>query len=377
VRSEPQLSGDALAEMLATYEPSVLVVRSTRVDAAHLTAGPALELVVRAGAGINTIDVGTASTRGIYVANCPGKNATAVAELTIGLLLALDRRIPDNVADLRAGQWNKGKYARADGLKGRVLGVIGLGGIGREVARLGIALGMRVQAWSRSLDEATAGALGVRRCATPEEVARGAHALTVHLALTADTRGLIGDSILRELREGALFINTSRSAVVDEQALLVALDRQRLRVGLDVFSDEPSAKEGPFTHALAAHPGVYGTHHIGASTAQAQDAVAAEACRVIERYKTSGSVPNCVNMAEDGRARAMLIVRHLDRVGVLAAVLGHLRSAHVNVKEMENRIFAGHEAAVARLQLSDGVDAQTLDRIRETEHVLSATVVMS
>ena len=145
---QPDASGDALTEAVRTTGASVLVVRSTQVTESMLDAG-ALALVVRAGAGVNTIDLAGASRRGIYVSNCPGKNAVAVAELTMGLLLALDRRIPDNVADLRAGTWNKKEYSRARGLLGRSIGLLGFGSIGQEVARRAHAFGMPVLVWSR------------------------------------------------------------------------------------------------------------------------------------------------------------------------------------------------------------------------------------
>src|SRR5206468_6017641 len=145
---QPDLKDEALADAIRTTAAQVLVVRSTNVTAPMLEAG-ALSLVVRAGAGYNTIDVATASTRGIYVSNCPGKNAIAVAELAWALILAIDRRIPDNVADLRAGRWNKKEYSTARGLFGRTLGLLGYGNIGQEVARRAHAFGMPIVVWSR------------------------------------------------------------------------------------------------------------------------------------------------------------------------------------------------------------------------------------
>src|SRR6267142_6989748 len=145
---EPELSGETLAATLGSTGADVLVVRSTKVTEPMLDAG-SLSLIVRAGAGVNTIDVKAASRRGIYVSNCPGRNAIAVAELTFGLILALDRRIPDNVADLRAGRWNKKEYSKAKGLYGRTLGLLGFGSVGQEVARRAVAFGMPVLVWSR------------------------------------------------------------------------------------------------------------------------------------------------------------------------------------------------------------------------------------
>src|SRR5215210_6197524 len=140
---QPDVKDEPLAEAIRGYQPDVLVVRGTKVSEPMLDAGP-LKLVVRAGAGYNTIDVAAASRRGIYVSNCPGKNAVAVAELTFALILALDRRIPDNVAELRTGRWNKKEFSKARGLFGRTLGLLGYGSIGQEVARRGLAFGTRV-----------------------------------------------------------------------------------------------------------------------------------------------------------------------------------------------------------------------------------------
>src|SRR5687768_5407038 len=148
---EPALADEALVSAIAASGADVLVVRSTKVSAAMLDAGR-LSLVVRAGAGVNTIDMPAAAARGIYVSNCPGKNSIAVAELAFGLILALDRRIPDNVVDLRGGRWNKKEYAKARGLHGRTLGLLGLGSIGQEMAVRAAAFGMTTVVWSRRLD---------------------------------------------------------------------------------------------------------------------------------------------------------------------------------------------------------------------------------
>ncbi len=164
VRTDSSLAGELLTATLAEHDPDILVVRSTRVDADQIAAAKSLSLVIRAGAGVNTIDLDACGEHGVFVANCPGQNAVAVAELTLGLLLAIDRHIPQAAADLRAGLWDKKRFAQADGLKGRSFGVLGMGDIGRETARRAQAFGMEVLAWSRSLTEAQATRLGVRRC---------------------------------------------------------------------------------------------------------------------------------------------------------------------------------------------------------------------
>ena len=361
----PDLEGDPLAEQIRDTAAQVLVVRSTTVTAAMLEQG-ALSLVVRAGAGYNTIDVATASRRGIYVSNCPGKNAIAVAELTFALMLSLDRRVPDNVADLRAGRWNKKEYAKARGLYGCTLGLLGYGTIAQEVASRARAFGMPVVVWSRRFAARSPAdaALGVDVAASPPEVADRCDVLSVHLALSPETRGLVNASVLDRLRPGAFFINTARAEVVDAAALERAVRERHIRVGLDVFAAEPPGATGAFTDPIVMLPGVYGTHHIGGSTDQAQDAVAAEAVRIVATYMTTGKVPNVVNLATTTPATYRLVVRHHDRPGVLAHVFEQLRSADINVQETENVIFEGAEAAAARINIDRPPSPDLLERIR-------------
>src|SRR5204862_7883937 len=205
---DPELTDAALTAAVHSTGADVLVVRSTKVPAATLAAGR-LSLVVRAGAGYDTIDVAAASARGIYVSNCPGKNSIAVAELTFALLLALDRRIPANAADLRAGRWNKAEYSKARGLFGRTLGLVGLGRIGQEVLSRARAFGMPVVAWSPSLTPGRAAALGVEPKGSPAEMAAACDVLSVHVALNAGTRHLIDRGVLGALRPGSYFLNTA------------------------------------------------------------------------------------------------------------------------------------------------------------------------
>ncbi len=374
VVSEPKISGDDLIAKISELNPHVLVVRSTKVPAEAMESG-SMELIVRAGAGYDNVDVAAASARGIFVANCPGKNAVAVAELTLGLIVALDRRIPDNVLDARNGKWNKAGYSKAEGLKGKTLGIVGLGNIGREVARRAQAFGMTVVAWSRSLTEEDAAALGVQYASSPIDVARISDIVSLHVAATPDTLQLADRSFFEALKDGAFFLNTTRHAVVDEAALLWALDEKNVVAGLDVFSDEPSYKEGDFEHPLASHASVYLTHHIGASTQQAQSAIAAEAERIIRQYAEEGVVSNCVNMALQSPATHMMTVRHADRVGVLAAVLDECRAAEWNVQEMENRIFEGAQAAVAEIRFHGIVDPVVVEKIRANPDVLAVSLV--
>ncbi|MCK6504065.1 3-phosphoglycerate dehydrogenase family protein [Myxococcota bacterium] len=368
------LKDQALSEALDRLDPDVLVVRSTKVTAAQLDAARSLSLVIRAGAGVNTIDLDRASARGVYVSNCPGKNAIAVAELAIGHLVNLDRRIADNVIALRAGQWQKKEFGKARGLAGRTLAILGCGAIGREVARRARAFGMVVRGWDRSMDICTAAELGVTPCASALEACRDADAVTIHLSLNPGTRGLVDAELLAALRPGAYVINTSRGEVIDQDALERAIAERGLRAGLDVFADEP-AVDGEFPHAIAHNPGVYGTHHIGASTDQASEAIADEVVRIVRIYLQTGSVENCVNVALRTPATHLLVVRHRDQVGVLASVLDLISKAGINVQEMENVIFSGAAAAVARIQLDQAPPPALRTTLDEHPAVFATSLV--
>jgi D-3-phosphoglycerate dehydrogenase len=346
----------------------VLIVRSTQVNEAMLDAGH-VSLIVRAGAGVNTIDVAAASRRGIYVSNCPGKNAVAVAELTFALILALDRRIADNVSALKSGKWNKKEFSKAQGLYGRTLGLIGFGNIGQEVAQRARAFGMPVLVWSRRFTTDSAARrhavddLGVQVMGSAEKVAAHADIVSIHLALTKDTRGFVDADVLKHMKPGAMLVNTARAEVLDYVAVAEAVREKGIRVGLDVFASEPTTAEGSFDDPLLQLPNVIGTHHIGASTDQAQEAIAAETVRIVETFVQTGRVPNVVNLARQTPATHMLIVRHRDKPGVLAHVFDQLRRANLNVQETENIIFEGAHAAVARINLDGPPPADTLAAI--------------
>jgi D-3-phosphoglycerate dehydrogenase len=365
VSYQPDLKDDALVNAIADVAPDVLVVRGTKVTEPMLAAGP-IKLVVRAGAGYNTIDVAAASKRGIYVSNCPGKNSIAVAELAFALILALDRRIVDNVVTLRRGEWNKKEFSKARGLFGRTLGLIGVGKIGQEMIARAQAFGMPVIAWSRSLTPLRAAELGITHKESPKDVAAEADVVSLHLALNSETRNFINAEFFNTMREGAYFVNTARGEVVDQQALVNAMKTRGIRAGLDVYAAEPTSGVAEFSDDIAKEDGLYGTHHIGASTDQAQEAIAAETVRIIRQFKETGQVPNVVNLARQSPATHRLVVRHVDRPGVLAGVLDAIKSEQINVQEMENIVFEGAAAAVARINLDNAPSEAILDRIRSS-----------
>jgi D-3-phosphoglycerate dehydrogenase / 2-oxoglutarate reductase len=372
VESNPDLKAEDLADAIGDAE--ALIVRSTKVGAAAIEAGKNLSLIIRAGAGVNTIDLAKASELGIHVTNCPGKNTEAVAELAIGLLIAADRRIADATADLRAGRWRKKEYGKAGGLKGRTLGILGMGAIGKAVARRAKALEMRVVAWSRSLTPEGAEELGVEHATTPGEVAAAADALSLHLAAKPETKKLVNAELLGRMKPGAILVNTARGEIVDWAALKEAVAAKKLRVATDVFESEPAGGEAPFEDASTAEYLAACSPHVGASTDQASEAIAAEAVRIVRVFQETGTPPNVVNVRRKTTAVINLVVRHYNKVGVMAGVLDILRGAHVNVEEMENLIFEGGNAACCTLKLDDKPAVDVLAQINAGEHVITAAL---
>ena len=362
VTYQPNAKAEELPKLISGHR--VLIVRSKQVTAETLRAGDQLALVLRAGAGVNTIDVKTASALGIFVTNCPGKNSVAVAELVFALLLGIDRRIADSTAALRAHQWNKKEFSKADGIFGKTLGVVGVGSIGREVITRAHAFGLKVIAWSRSLTPAAAAELGVGHCADLDDLFRRADIVTLHTALKPETRRLVTAARLALMPPNAILINTARGEVVDQPALQAALAAGKIRAGLDVFDPEPAGATGEFNDPILDLPNLCGTHHIGASTEQAQDAIAEEAYRMVEAFVKTGAALNCVNLARRTPAQWQLVVRHYDRVGVLAFVLDQIRRANINVEEVQNIVFEGAAAASCRLQLNAEPGADLLAAIQ-------------
>jgi D-3-phosphoglycerate dehydrogenase len=199
---------------------------------------------------------------------------------------------------------------------------------------------------------------------SPQEVAAAADVVSVHLALKPETRNIVDANVLNSMREGSYFINTARGEVVDQNALATAIKTRGLRVGLDVYANEPTSATGEFSDPITQESNLYGTHHIGASTDQAQEAIATETVRIVQEFKETGQVPNVVNLARQTPATHRLVVRHLDRPGVLASVLDAIKAEHINVQEMENIVFDGAAAAVARINLDNAPSDKMLERMR-------------
>ena len=378
VKLDPGLTKDDLPGAILGYE--ALVVRSTKVTAETVDAADRLNLVIRAGAGTNTIDVDAAAANGVFVCNTPGKNAVAVAELAMGLIMSIDRNIPDQVKDLRKGKWRKKRYAKTKGLAGQSIGIVGLGSIGLEVAKRAHAFDMEIAVVDRPNRDAhrlhLLTQMGARFEPDLLSLAATCDILTLHVPAAPQTEGLVSREFLAAVRPGTVIVNTARGTVIDEEALLAAIDEKNLRVGLDVYKGEPGSGDASFVSVLAQHPAVYGTHHIGASTNQAQSAIADAVIESIESFAI-GTPLNCVNLGvfdEVEGSELTVTVRHFNRVGVLAAVLGTIREAGLNVEHMENFVLKGREAASALIHVVGKLGPETVTQLESLENVIAVSV---
>lgn len=379
VEYAPDTTSEQLEERLKGF--GILVVRSTPVTAKAIEATRGLNLIIRAGAQVQTIDVRAASKRGVYVANCPGKNATAVAELVYGMMIALDRRIVDATASLRDHKWQRAEFAKAEGLWGKTIGIAGFGAIGREVAMRARSFGLEPLAWGRALSATRAKEAGATYVNSLDELAARSQILTLHLALNERTRGIISERVIGKLPRHAMLINTARADLVDHAAMHRAVHERALRVALDVHENEPKGPGQPydakgFDIASTADGGfIYGTPHISASTDQAQLAIATETVRVIRSFLLEGNVPNVVNVVNASSARFLLVIRMMDKVGTFANVLNVIKRHGINIEEVANTVFDGGTASCAKLRVVSRPSEACLSEIGAFEEVLHVDVV--
>jgi D-3-phosphoglycerate dehydrogenase len=365
VEYSPKLGENDLPEHIKDVD--ILVVRSTNVTEETIKKSNTLNLIVRAGAGVNNINIPAANQKGVYVTNCPGKNSIAVAELAIGLMISLERRIANNVMDFKNKKWNKAEYSKAEGLFGKNLALIGVGNIGKEVAKRALALGMNVYGKDISRIEGVA----IKDFSEMDQILPIADVISIHLPLTDETRNLFNDKMFSYVKPNSILINTSRSEIIDESALIKAVKEKNLKVGLDVFKDEPEGKEGEVCSPLQELDNVYITHHIGASTEQAQNAVAEETVKIVRDFIKSGVIAHWVNRAQRTDSHYQLVVKHFDRPGVLASIFDVLRKGRINIEEVENVIFEGGLAACCTMKLNKAATPEMLERFRSDKNVLS------
>ncbi len=365
----PKLGENDLPE--AAKNVDILVVRSTVVNADTINSSQNMNLIIRAGSGVNNINIAAANQKGIYVANCPGMNAVAVAELTMGLMISLDRRIPDNVIDFKNGKWNKGEYSKAEGLLGKTLGIIGVGNIGKEVAKRALAFGMNVYGKDISRIEGVA----IKDFSEMNQLLPLCDIITIHLPATPQTKGLFNKEMFSYVKPNALLINTARADLIDQDAMLEAIQTKNIRVALDVIKNEPEQKSGEISSPLQSNQNIYVTHHIGASTEQAQNAVAEETIRIIKDYIESGIIAHWVNRAKISDSRYQLVIKHYDKPGVLASIMSVIREKDINIEEIENIIFDGGIVACCTMKLKKPVSTEMIKQMHDNPDVMSISHV--
>jgi D-3-phosphoglycerate dehydrogenase len=363
----PQPTAGTLRDNL--NDVGILVVRNTRVAGEVIAHAKALQMIVHAGSGPGNIAVEEASAAGVFVAHCPDKHAEAVAELTFALLLALDRQIVANTLALREGRWARGELSAARGLAGRTLGIFGYNAIGRLVAGRARAFEMRVLAWAARPLADTAPEPDVEFCNWPRELARQSDMVAV-MPLEDESELLVDAAFLQSLPDGAYLVHVGHPGMVDEAALVKAIEEQHLRVAIDARSSEPTGDSGRFRCRLCDLPNVIGTQRIATLTQQAREATANEVVRVVRQFLVSGEVVNCLNLCDRSPATWQLVLRLRDQVGVMASVLDAVRADGVNAQEISSRVFTGAKAAWCTIALDERPSSEALDNIRALPDVL-------
>lgn len=339
-----------ILEIISGYDG--LIVRSeTKVTADLLARAERLRAVVRAGAGVDNIDVDAATRRGVLVMNTPGGNTIAAAEHTIALMLSLARNVPQANAALKAGKWERSKFVGAE-VTDKVLGVIGLGKIGREVAQRAVGLGMRVIGFDPFLSDEAAKALKLETLPLDQVISRSDF-ITVHVPLTAETRGLIGADALARAKQGVRILNVARGGIVDEAALADAVRSGKVAgAALDVFEEEPPRPDNP----LLGLDRVVVTPHLGASTKEAQEAVGTQSATQIIAFLRDGAVVNAVNMVavEPALLRKVAAWQNLaERLGAMQAQLLAGRVRRI-VIAYAGEIFGANERKLLTLGVLKG-----------------------
>lgn len=375
VDNRPGLKGEELKAAIRAAD--ALICRSQpKLTAEYFEDVGKLRAVARAGVGVDNIDVPAATRKGVVVMNTPGGNTVSAAEHTVALLLALSRRIPAADATMKAGGWDRNKFVGTE-VAGKTLGVVGLGRIGREVARRAKGLDMRVIALDPFVTPAKAAELGYETAASLDELLPKVDFLTLHVPGGAETKSLIGARELGRMKRTARLLNVARGGIVDEKALADALAAGTIAgAGIDVFTAEPVVPENPLLKA----PNVILTPHLGASTLEAQENVAIEAAQLIANFLQRGQVANAVNMAAVNPAELAEVRPFVDlarRLGLLQAQLaqGAVRKASLSYRgelagQKTRLLTAAFTAGLLEYRLSEGVNlvnAELLARERGIE----------
>ena len=364
------LSGDKLTDAMKQHNPEVLIVRSTKVPADTIDSNKNLALIIRAGAGYDTIDVAHASTRGVLVANCPGKNATAVAELAMGLIISIDRRLGENYKLQKEGKWCKGRFTKCLGLKGRTLGLIGFGNIAQRVAKRALAFEMKVLTFNRSHKTIE----GVEAVENIADLLENSDIVSIHVPNNKETKGMVNKDFLSKMKSNAVLINTARGAAVVEEDLLAHLDANKdFWFGTDVLNGEPSEKECDWEHPLGKHERVVGTHHIGASTKQSEAEIGEEAVRICQVFAGTGSIDNqnWVN-SEKSKSKQTLVIKAQRTPEAYGEIFAEVAKNGWTIGNSEVQLCQGGVAMIVKIN-GEG-PADITDKLKDNSSVLSASV---
>lgn len=366
---EPDCPSNEIEQRVA--DAAILVVGRRRVPPSAVTSAARLQMIVRAGTSTQNIAVQEASAHGIFVCNCPRKDAVAIAELFVGLLIALDRRLLPCSRQLAEGNLDEPLDIDAKGLHGRTLGLLGFERVGEELAARARALGMRVRAWGASLTPEQAAAAGVEYCLWPSELAASSDMLAAFLPGLESQEQKINAEILDNMRPGAYLAFIGHPSCIDEDALVRAAEEKRLRVGYDLYAvDLASSRTARVQRKLHSIADVIGTHYLAGRTQQSWDATAAEVVQVVRQFLVAGEVMNCVNLLERSPATWQLVLRLRDAVGVMAAIMEHVRADGINAEEITTRVFSGAHAAWSVIALDERPSTEALEAIGNLEGVL-------
>lgn len=368
VRYEPNLTAQDLRDQMR--DVGILVSGDIRISAETISRAKTLQMIVHAGPGPGDVALEEASGQGVFVTHCPDQHATAIAELTFGLILALDRRIVENTIALREGRWTRTELADARGLAGRTLGIVGYGTVGRVVARRARAFEMKVIAWSPALAPARPPDPDIELCNYPRELARRAEIVTVHPADDAIRLPLVDAEFLAALQPGAYLVHVGAPGAADEAALIQAIEQRQLRVAVDACGPEPLADQSRYRCRVCELPGVVGTQRVATLTQQAREATADEVVHIVRSFLVSGEVLNCINLCDRSPAVWQLVVRVRDQVGAIASILDTIRADGINAEEITNRVFIGAKAASCTIALNERPSTEALEALRALPSVL-------
>lgn len=366
VEKRTRLAGDELREAVRDCEG--LVVRSeTKVTAELMDAATRLRVVGRAGVGVDNIDVGAATTRGIVVMNAPDGNTITTAEHTIAMLVSLARRVPQANASLKSGRWERKHFIGVE-LRGKTLGIIGLGRIGRVVASRALSFGMNIIAFDPFIAPEQARDLELET-ASLEDVFARADFLTVHTPLTSETRGIIGPAAFARMKKGVRLINCARGGLIDERALLAAIKEGTVAgAALDVFEEEPP----PADHPLLALEEVIVTPHLGASTREAQEGVALTVAEQMRDYLLTGALRGAVNVPSLGAQELNVLQPFIG----LADSLGRFQAQLIDEAVREVRIeYAGEVAEMDAAPVTRAFLAGLLRNVSARVNVVNAFLI--